>query len=258
MSNCLTYDESLYELHAACKKYSRRTIYVLIRKIQLETSTKLFELKSGVEQTFFMIPVFLFENVVYRRSLLLINSIFIFTRPFVFFPLGGAEGVDEELGLCEGVHVRFATTTGVATSWAAVAIPDPGGFVGTRWSWGVDGCIGVNSGSSDKEREARFIKSMLGSAVAVSPWSKLSPRDFSSSILYDCIELRKFTNVSCSAFVIIVKRNCRPGRLMSTTHTCTHTCTVCLSAPSKKKKLVIKANRAKFYSIPLAAAIIER
>ena len=36
-----------------------------------------------------MIPVFLFENVVYRRSLLSINSILILTRPLVFFPLGG-------------------------------------------------------------------------------------------------------------------------------------------------------------------------
>ena len=39
--------------------------------------------------TFFIIPVFLLENVVYLLSLLSINSILILTLPFVFLPLGG-------------------------------------------------------------------------------------------------------------------------------------------------------------------------
>lgn len=39
--------------------------------------------------TFFIMPVFRFEKVVYRRSLLSINSIFILTLPLVFFPFGG-------------------------------------------------------------------------------------------------------------------------------------------------------------------------
>lgn len=40
------------------------------------------------KHTFFIIPVFLFENVVYLLNLLPIYSIFILTRPLVFFPLG--------------------------------------------------------------------------------------------------------------------------------------------------------------------------
>lgn len=39
--------------------------------------------------TFFIIPVFLLEKVVYLRSLLSMNSILILTRPLVFLPLGG-------------------------------------------------------------------------------------------------------------------------------------------------------------------------
>lgn len=41
--------------------------------------------------TFFMIPVLRFENVVYRRSLLSMYSILIFTRPLVFLPLESGE-----------------------------------------------------------------------------------------------------------------------------------------------------------------------
>ncbi len=44
--------------------------------------------------TFFIIPVFLFEKVVYRRNLLSMNSIFILTRPFVFLPVGGPSDPD--------------------------------------------------------------------------------------------------------------------------------------------------------------------
>lgn len=40
-------------------------------------------------QTFFMIPVFLLEKVVYLLSLLSMNSILILTRPLVFLPFGG-------------------------------------------------------------------------------------------------------------------------------------------------------------------------
>ncbi len=41
--------------------------------------------KLTAAPTFFMIPVFRFENVVYLRSLLSINSILILTLPLVFF-----------------------------------------------------------------------------------------------------------------------------------------------------------------------------
>ena len=37
-------------------------------------------------------PVFLLENLVYLLNLLSINSIFILTLPFVFFPLAGVAG----------------------------------------------------------------------------------------------------------------------------------------------------------------------
>lgn len=47
--------------------------------------------KRSPQPTFFIIPVFRFENVVYRRSLLSMYSIFILTRPLVFFPLDGGD-----------------------------------------------------------------------------------------------------------------------------------------------------------------------
>lgn len=39
-------------------------------------------------------PVLRFENVVYRRNLLSINSILILTRPLVFLPVGGPSDPD--------------------------------------------------------------------------------------------------------------------------------------------------------------------
>lgn len=64
------------------------------------------------------------------------NSILIFTRPFVFFPFGGAEFVvvvaDEGLGLCTGGHDRFVATTCVVEISEGDITAGPGGFVGTR------------------------------------------------------------------------------------------------------------------------------
>lgn len=45
--------------------------------------------------TFFMMPVFLLENVVYRRNLFSMYSILIFTRPLVFLPLDGETSLTE-------------------------------------------------------------------------------------------------------------------------------------------------------------------
>lgn len=47
--------------------------------------------KRTERPTFFMIPVFRLENVVYRRNLLSMYSIFILTRPLVFFPFDGGD-----------------------------------------------------------------------------------------------------------------------------------------------------------------------
>ncbi len=54
--------------------------------------TQLGTLPVKIESScaFFIMPVFLFEKVVYLRNLFSINSVLIFTLPLVFFPFEGA------------------------------------------------------------------------------------------------------------------------------------------------------------------------
>ena len=77
--------------------------------------------------TFFIMPVFRLEKVVYLLNLLSINSIFIFTRPFVFFPWG--TGVFA--GLCFPRPIP-----GAKSSWSP------------RWPW-IRGFWSVESSSED-------------------------------------------------------------------------------------------------------------